>query len=142
MYRQPSSGRHFGPCNAAVNTMKALTLVYCYALAASVGLSSPAVADCTYPQAPSSVPDGSTANKDEMVSAMQQFKQYNANANTYLACLEQEMNAKLQDTALPPAVLMEHKALHARKHNAALAELETKAGQFNEQVRIFKARAP
>jgi hypothetical protein len=36
---------------------------------------------------------------------------------------------------------MQLKSMQAKKHNAAVAELQEKAKQFNEQVRIFKSRA-
>lgn len=35
---------------------------------------------------------------------------------------------------------MQLKTMQAKKHNAAVAELQDKAKLFNEQVRIFKGR--
>jgi len=116
-----------------------LRLKICFSLIASMGLCQFAQADCTYPQPPSTVPDGKSASKDEMISAMTAFKDYNTSATEYMACLEKEMDEK-KKSGVATSMLMDLKALHARKHNAALAELETKAKQFNEQVRIFKAR--
>jgi hypothetical protein len=36
---------------------------------------------------------------------------------------------------------MQLKAMQAKKHNAAVDELQEKTRKFNEQVRIFKARS-
>ena len=95
-----------------------------------------AQADCVYPKAPAAIPDGKTASEAEMVAAMQAFKAYNEEVNAFGACLEQETKAKAAGTAQ----LMQLKTMQAKKHNAAVDELQTKAKVFNEQVRIFKAR--
>ena len=115
--------------------------VYWLAIVGCCALSAAAQADCTYPQAPSSIPDGKTATKEEMISAMTQFKQYNADATAYMACLEEEKNERMKDKSVSTSVLMEIKAMHARKHNAAISELKSKADKFNEQVMVFKGRS-
>ncbi len=93
-------------------------------------------ADCAYPKAPASIPNGSTATEAEMVAAMTAFKQYDADVKTYGACLEQET----KDRAAGTAQLMQLKTMQTKKLNAAVDELQSKAKEFNEQVRIFKAR--
>ena len=98
------------------------------------------LADCTYPRAPDSVPDGKTASESEMLNAMSAFKQYNGDVNAYTACLEKETAEKVRDAGSATSAIVQIKALQSKKHNAAVDELQDKAKQFNEQVRLFKAR--
>ena len=83
------------------------------------------------------MPDGKTASEAEMVEAMKAFKAYNEEVNAFGSCLEQETKTKSTGTAQ----LMQLKTLQMKKHNAAVDELQTKARLFNEQVRLYKARA-
>ncbi|HLS80260.1 MAG TPA: hypothetical protein VK025_02525 [Steroidobacter sp.] len=105
---------------------------------AAFALAAPfaAQAECPFPKAPASIPDGKTANEAEMVAAMNAFKAYNEAVTAFGVCLEEETKAKAAGTAQ----LMQLKTMQTKKHNAAVAELQEKAAQFNEQVRIFKAR--
>ena len=101
----------------------------CFALiAGSFGL--PAMADCTAPVAPTKIPDGTTAAEAEMVAAMQTLKRYDTDVNTYVKCLEFE--AKQNRLS---------REEQARRHNQAMDSLTQMAAKFNEQVRIFKAKA-
>ena len=95
-----------------------------------------AQADCAFPKAPASIPDGKTAAEAEMVAAMSAFKTYNEEVNAFGQCLEQET----KDKAAGTAQLMQLKTMQTKKLNAAVAELQAKAKLFNEQVRAFKAR--
>lgn len=101
-----------------------------------------ASADCTYPKAPTGLPDGATATQDEMVEGMKQIKEYNNQVTAYLNCLETEMNARIEAAgADAPAEQVEQiKAIHTKRHNAAVEELESNASRFNEQVKVYKAR--
>lgn len=95
-----------------------------------------AQAECPFPKAPASIPDGKTASEAEMVAAMQAFKAYNDEVTSFGTCLEQET----KDKAAGTAQLMQLKTMQAKKHNAAVGELQAKAKVFNEQVRIFKSK--
>jgi hypothetical protein len=101
----------------------------CFALIAG-GFVLPAMADCTAPVAPTKIPDGSTAAEAEMVAAMQTLKRYDTDVNTYVKCLEFE--AKQNRLS---------REEQARRHNQAMDSLTQMAAKFNEQVRIFKAKA-
>lgn len=105
---------------------------------ASIALASSFAAhgECAFPKAPAALPDGKTASQDEMVAAMHAFKAYKDEVTAFGACLEEETKAKASSTMQ----LMQLKTMQAKKHNAAMAELEEKANKFNEQVRIFKSR--
>ena len=104
-------------------------------LAVAFGAAT-AQAECAFPKAPASIPDGKTASEPEMVAAMQAFKAYNEEVTAFGACLEEETKSKAAGTAQ----LMQLKTMQTKKHNAAIDELQAKAKLFNEQVRVFKAR--
>lgn len=99
-------------------------------------------ADCTYPKAPTGLPDGATATQDEMVEGMKTIKEYNNQVTTYLNCLETEMNARIEAAGpdAPADQVEQIKAIHTKRHNAAVEELESNAARFNEQVKVYKAR--
>jgi hypothetical protein len=99
-------------------------------------LADSAHADCAFPKAPASIPDGKTATKEEMVAGMSAFKAYNDEVAEFGKCLDQET----KDKAAGTGQLMQLKTMQTKKLNAAIDELGAKAKVFNEQVRIFKAR--
>ena len=112
---------------------KLLTIGAAFALAFGVATAQ---AECAFPKAPATIPDGKTASEPEMVAAMQAFKAYNDEVNAFGACLEEETKSKAAGTAQ----LMQLKTMQTKKHNAAIDELQAKAKLFNEQVRVFKSR--
>lgn len=99
-------------------------------------------AECSYPKSPSGLPDGATATQDEMLSGMKAIKEYNNQVTTYLNCLETEMNTRIEAAGpdAPADQVEQIKAIHTKRHNAAVEELEATASRFNEQVKTFKAR--
>jgi hypothetical protein len=99
-------------------------------------------AECSYPKSPAGLPDGSTATQDEMVTGMKAIKDYNAQVSVYLECLETEMNTRIEAAGpdAPADQLEQIKAIHTKRHNAAVEELESTAARFNEQVKTYKAR--
>ena len=44
-----------------------------------------AQAECVYPKAPASIPDGRTATENEMITGMKAVKEYNAQVTAYLS---------------------------------------------------------
>jgi len=97
-------------------------------------------ATCIYPRAPERVPDGKTAGYDEMAAAQQAVQKFNEDVNAYNACLDMEMRSLEQSGLYDEARLVELRAMQAKKNNAAVDEVQAIADQFNEQLRIFKAR--
>ena len=103
-----------------------------------------ASADCVYPQAPQALPNGAKATKDEMLAAQAQVKEYSAAVQEkYLPCLEKE---KADYTAALDNMDPEYTAkktaiddVHAKKHNAALDELQAVAARWSEELKAFKA---
>jgi hypothetical protein len=113
-----------------------------WSLTLSLLLGGAASAECVYPKAPTKTPDGLTASQEEMVSGMQAVKDYNARVSEYLACLEKEMNERVEAAGpnASPEQIAQIKAIHNKRHNAAVEALEAHAAQFNEQVKTFKER--
>ena len=115
-----------------------LTFVFAF------GLAAHAQATCSYPQAPATPPNGNTATRDEMIAAKHDFDRYNTEMNSYLDCLNLEMDAAPKDLSkMTPdekkKAEQEQKIL-VQKHNAAVDELKAVVGRFNEQLKIFKAK--
>jgi peptidoglycan hydrolase CwlO-like protein len=94
-------------------------------------LSFQAHAECTYPKAPDTIPDGKTASAPEMLAAINTFKEYNEQVNAFGSCLDEETKKVAN---------MQIKTMKAKKVAAAQEELESRAKLFNEQVRAFKTR--
>lgn len=117
--------------------MRAITAIVATAL-----LSALSHADCVYPRAPGSAPDGLTATEQEMLEGMQAVKDYNERVTQYLECLEKETNERIEAAGpdAPPDQIAQIKAIHSKRHNAAVEELEAHAARFNEQVKVYKER--
>lgn len=103
---------------------------------------SPAYADCTAPPAPQNIPDGNTATMQQMLAGQKAVQAYNAATNAYLDCLKDEHQAAL--AAAGEKATDDQKAkldqIETTKHNAAVDQLKGVADNFNEQIRIFKAK--
>jgi hypothetical protein len=108
-------------------------------------LGSAAEAACVYPQAPQSIPNGSTADKATMLAAQSEVKEYSqAVQGTYLPCLEKEKEDSI--AALDPADPDYEKkkktleSIHAKKHNAAMDELQATADTWSKEIKAFSSR--
>jgi hypothetical protein len=111
-------------------------------LVLALGTAAVAQADCTYPRAPDAPPDGNTATKDQMIAAKHDFDRYNGEMNTYLDCLKLEMDAAApKDPKKPTADEKKQAAILVQKNNAAVDELQAVVGRFNEQLKVYKAKA-
>jgi hypothetical protein len=75
------------------------------------------VLGCERPTAPTSIPDGKTAAKEEMLAAKKAVDAFKTSMEEYLAC--EKSSSKI---------------------NSAEAELVKVADRFNAQVRAFKAK--
>ncbi|HEV2702508.1 MAG TPA: hypothetical protein VGV09_12805 [Steroidobacteraceae bacterium] len=98
-------------------------------LAAMLLYAAGASADCLLPAPPSHIPDGDSANAQEMVAAMRTFKQYNDDVDEYTKCLEFEA----RQNHITAASEETHRTI-------AVNTLAAVVARFNEQVRRFKAR--
>jgi hypothetical protein len=111
-------------------------------LALGLLLAGAANAECTYPKEPANTPDGATATQEQMVEGMKSVKEYNGAVTAYLSCLEQEMATRVEAAGpdAPAEQIEQIKAIHTKRHNAAVEALESHAARFNEQVKAFKSR--
>jgi len=106
-------------------------------------LSSTAWAACNYPAKPAKLPDGNTATRDEMVAGKKQVEQYNGDMNAYLACIKTEYDGAVAKQAASMTEEQKQQAakLYTQRNDAAVDELQAVASQFNEQLRVFKAKS-
>jgi hypothetical protein len=105
-------------------------------------MAAPVYADCPYPAPPDKIPDGNTATLNEMVTVKKQVSDYDAAIGVYLDCIKQEHEdavAKGGDK-LTDKQKQDLDHMETSRHNAAVAQLQSIADRFNEQVRIYKAK--
>ena len=125
--------------------MKPASLVAIVPLMLAVSGLANGQSACVYPQAPQSFPDGATASKDDLVTAQTAIKTYqSAVEQTYLPCLEKEKNDSIAKLDAADEAYAQKKAaleeIHAKKHNAALDELQAVADRWKEEITEYKAR--
>ena len=111
----------------------------------SLAIGAGAHAACVYPQAPQKLPNGASAAKEEMLAAQGEVKEYSKTVQeVYLPCLEQEKNAAVTalDAADPEYAQKKEsiELMHAKKHNAALDELQAVAAHWSEEIKAFSAK--
>jgi len=82
------------------------------------------------------IPDGQTSTMEELITSQSGVRTYIAGMEAYLECVSEELVA-IGDNA--PA---EYKAILFARHNAAVAEMEAIAAEFNEQVQTYKEVNP
>jgi phage-related tail protein len=101
-----------------------------------------AYADCTYPAAPSKMPDGASATLEEMVAGQKAVKEYDKSIKDYVDCIDKELDDKIAKAGdkLKPEQKADMQKVEAQKHNAAIDQLQSVADRFNEQVKVYKAR--
>ena len=114
------------------------------ALPLLLALGAGAHAACVYPQAPQALPSGSKATKDEMLAAQAQVKEYSKTVQeVYLPCLESEKGESIAALDNMDAEYTAKKAniesVHAKKHNAALDELQAVADRWSVELKAFSA---
>jgi len=105
----------------------------CLALLA-VGFAGVSLA-CDYPPLVA-VPDGASATIDEMVAAQQTVRSYMDAMDTYLNCVNDELQAAGDDAP------EEFKAIMVGRHNAAVEEMEMVAASFNDEIAAFRKANP
>ena len=112
-------------------------------LASPLGLA----ADCEAPANPE-LPDGASSNMEQMLAGQKAVKAFQAANLEYMACLEKDFNAAeavvnsedASDDEKPAAQETYQKGVDA--YNAAVSKEEEVAGQFNTEIREYKAANP
>jgi outer membrane protein TolC len=123
--------------------MKHFTRLGYLAVLMGASLAAPAHADCIYPKAPAeALPNGATATEQEMVAAMKGLKVYNDAVTAYLSCLDVETSSRIAEAGPDTTAdqVKQIRALEEKKHNAAVDELQSRAEEFNKQVRAYKTK--
>jgi hypothetical protein len=120
-------------------------LAACLVAFGTIGAVPASYAACNYPKAPSQIPDGKTAAKEEMVAAMGQVKQFMADMDVYIKCIDEEnppapAAAKLTDEQKKAQDARER--VRVQKHNAAVADEEAVAERFNTQRKAYNEAHP
>jgi len=94
---------------------------------------------CDYPERPS-IPDGSSASKDELLAAKEAVNTYLAGVDTYLSCIEEEEKAAVMALDNPdPDDLKRRDEMLSKKFDAANDEKALVGEEFNQQVRAYNA---
>lgn len=121
--------------------MKTIGLAGIALLAAQLGW-----ADCERPQSPV-VPDGSTAEREQMLEARGAVQSYIEAGNAYLDCLKQqesETNAAMETAGKTDEEAAEEIAERSKArvtaYNAAVDEMQEVGDRFNEALKAFNAR--
>ena len=102
-------------------------------------IAAPLSFACDYPERPS-IPDGSTASKEELLAAKDAVGVFLAGVDEYLTCIEnaeKEAVTALEDPQ--PEDLQRRDEMINSKFNAANEEKALVGEQFNQQVRAYNA---
>lgn len=91
--------------------------------------------DCTRPKLPGKVPDGSKATDEEMRKAQAAVKTYVTESEAFNACLDKMVQANLAQLTV-----QDYLSLTAQ-HDLTISAMQLFADQFNQQLRIYKARS-
>ena len=90
---------------------------------------------CEYPPLVT-IPEGREATREEMLEAQTRIRNYVTAMESYLVCVGEELTVAGENA---PEVF---KSIIYSRHNVAMAELETVANHFNEQLQIYRCRRP
>jgi hypothetical protein len=107
--------------------------------------STVSMAECVAPDAPT-LPDGGDATMQDMIAGQNAVKTFQTDNITYMVCLEKVFNEaeaagkKGSDKEKAAATAVYEKALD--EYNNAVSKEEEVAGQFNTEIREYKAANP
>ncbi|MDX1480322.1 MAG: hypothetical protein R3315_01520 [Woeseiaceae bacterium] len=102
-------------------------------------LAAPLAFACEYPERPS-IPDGSTATKDQMLEAKADVTAYLAGVDEYLVCIESEEKDAVAAMDNPDEdELQRRDVMLSKKFDAANEEKALVGEEFNQQVRAYNA---
>ena len=115
-------------------------------LALALGSSAGMAGDCSGPDTPS-LPDGATASMEDMLAGQKAVKAYQAANLEYMGCLEKEFTAAEaaaleSDSEDDKQAAQETYQKAVDAYNAAVSQEEEVAGQFNTEIREYKAANP
>jgi hypothetical protein len=107
--------------------------------------STQSLAECTRPDAPV-LPDGATASMEQMLEGQKAVKAFQTANMAYMGCLEEAFKqakaASETGTDEAKEAAMAEYTAGVDAYNAAVAQEEEVAGQFNTEIREYKAANP
>jgi hypothetical protein len=119
------------------DSMKAkLTFSLLTALTALSAL--PAFADCQAPSDSVAIPNGTSATRDEMVTAQKAVRAFDAAVKTYTECLQQEEDARIAAGGDKEKLAKQY----ADMQNTQVDKAQKLADKFNVELRAYKAKNP
>lgn len=100
-------------------------------------------ADCSAPEEPK-IPDGANASMQDMLAGQESVKTFQSANMEYMKCLEAafadaEKAAKDAEDKTEAAKAMATYSQAVEAYNAAVSKEESVAGEFNTQIREYKA---
>lgn len=108
------------------------------ALALALGSTSALAADCEMPAAPS-LPDGASSSMEQMLEGQKAVKAFQAANLDYMKCLEPVMAAATAAVEAGEDGAAERYKTLEEQYNGAVSVEEEVAGQFNTEIREYKA---
>jgi hypothetical protein len=114
-------------------------------LGLALGSTMTVAGECVQPEAPT-MPDGASASMEEMLNGQKAVKTFQSANMDYMKCLEEKFTAAEaaglagSDEEKKAAKSTYDKAIEA--YNAAVSKEEEVAGQFNTEIREYKAANP
>jgi len=111
-------------------------------ITASVLLSAPFALACDYPARPKTLPNGTTATKEEMLAGVKLIAEYQKNMETYLDCIDADETVAIQalDDDENEDGKQQRKTMFDKKYNAAVEEQTRIVEQFNAEIRAYKTK--
>lgn len=113
--------------------------MFVIAVLAPLGATSSG-AECIYPRPPEVTPDGAKATYHEMATAHGSVQTFDAHVSAYVVCLKREFKGILDDSTIDEATKNDLRELLVRRTDAAVDQAEFVVDQFNQQLRVFRAR--
>ena len=95
---------------------------------------------CDYPDRVS-IPNGTTATKEDMLEGQRGVKTYMTEMNVYLECMvDEEKMARAAIEEMSQEDEQQREDMLNKKYNAAVDEMERLAAQFNVEVQAYRAK--
>jgi hypothetical protein len=117
-----------------------MTKIIKLAFTTTLFLGSSLALACDYPDRPS-MPDGSTASKDELLAAKTAVQAYVSAVDEYLTCIESEENETIAALDNPSQEeLQRRNDMINKKFDAANEEKAMVGEQFNQQIRAYNKK--
>jgi cyclophilin family peptidyl-prolyl cis-trans isomerase len=122
---------YFAVTDSSDSTYGPAVALYRTAVPENQASAAQLVGDCEPPATPA-LPDGASATMDAMVAGQTAVREFVAAAEGHLECLAKIIDDQARAPELRNAAIAEH--------NRTVSAMEQTAGEFNAQLRIFRAR--